>query len=102
MFTSISPHAHQKRARFGHAQAIIRRARAGVTSVVKGIFCLQFAPKHPLLSRAMDALQIADGVYLLLICPTCQMFFLDNRKSHIGGRRLLYMGLFSIFLFGAA
>jgi hypothetical protein len=48
-----------KRARFGNAQAIIRRARAGATSVVGKDFLPAIAPKRPLSGRAMGVLQIA-------------------------------------------
>jgi len=42
VFTSITPrHVHWNHARFGKAQAIIRHARAGATSIVGQKFCLQ-------------------------------------------------------------
>jgi hypothetical protein len=46
--------------------------------------------KHP-----TDHARGDDGV-VPLICPTCQMVLQD--AQHAGGRRLLCMGLFSIFL----
>jgi hypothetical protein len=45
--------------------------------------------KHP-----TDHTRRDDGV-MPLICPTCQMVLQDAR--HAGSRRLLCMGLFSIF-----
>src|ERR1700716_1125677 len=48
-----------KRARFGNARAIIRRARAGATSIVGKDFLPAIAPKSPLLGGAMGVLQIA-------------------------------------------
>jgi hypothetical protein len=42
-----SGRAHGKRARFGNARAIIRRARAGATSIVGKDFLPAIAPKCP-------------------------------------------------------
>jgi hypothetical protein len=52
-------HADGKRARFGNAQTIIRRARAGATSIVGEDLLPAIAPNSPLLGRAMGVLQMA-------------------------------------------
>ena len=62
-------HADGERARYGNTRAIIRRVRAGATSIVGRIFCLQSC------RRARWAVLLRDNGMVPLICPTCQNVF---------------------------
>jgi hypothetical protein len=89
--------AHGKRARFGDAQAIIRRARAGATSIMGKDFLPATAPKCPS-GRAMGVLQMARWWNSAPDLPDVSKCFRGIAQGiHAGDARLLCMGLFSIF-----
>ena len=80
---------------FGNAQAITRCGEPMQLSIVGKNFSPKIAPNSAL--RAFDGL--CDDEAVPLICPTCQV---SAQSVGSGDRLLLCMGLFSIFLAGAA
>src|SRR5437899_1007810 len=71
------------RGRFCDAQAIIRRARAGATSIVGKDFCLQSRRTARRWTGSGTFYRLRDDVVVPLICPTCQNVFLRALKASV-------------------
>jgi hypothetical protein len=87
-----------KRARFGKAQAIIRRGEPVQLQLWVRIFCLQSRRRARCWGGPWAFYKLRDDGIVPLICPTCQNVFAASLKAFMPAiTMLLCMGLFSIF-----